>query len=209
VLNLCKKDTNGTGGEEQLLDPSPFGRTPTDWSRDGRFVIFTVINPETARDIWVLPMAGDRKPFAFLHTWADELYGRLSPDGRWLAYLSNEGYTGDVYVRSFSGTPNEQGGKCQISSGGAGFPVWRRDGRELFYVSQQDGTLSAVEIAPGPSFQTGTSKPLFKLPFALDGTFGLYDVSPDGSRFLISTHSYSGPSAPISVVDNWTALLKK
>jgi Tol biopolymer transport system component len=108
VLNLCKKDTNGTGGEEQLLDPSPFGRTPTDWSRDGRFVIFTVINPETARDIWVLPMAGDRKPFAFLHTWADELYGRLSPDGRWLAYLSNEGYTGDVYVRSFSGTPNEQ-----------------------------------------------------------------------------------------------------
>ncbi len=209
VLNLFQKDTNGTGGDQALLDQSAFGRVATDWSSDGRYLIFTETDPKTSNDIWALPLGGDRKPFPILQTRFNERWGRLSPDGRWLAYASDEGSRLDVYARSFTGAPSGSGSMWQVSTNGGGAPVWRRDGRELFYVSL-DRTLMSVEIIPGAAFRAGASKPLFKVRIEPNQGFGSsYDVSPDGRRFLVATQSVAADSGSITVVENWAALLKK
>jgi serine/threonine protein kinase/Tol biopolymer transport system component len=129
-LNLYQKAASGAG-EETLLLKSDYPEVPTDWSRDGRFIIYYQINPKTKSDVWVLPMTGSDKgkPFRELGTESNERWATLSPDGRWLAYASDVSGRHEVYVQSFPGG----GGKRQISNIGGNYPCWRRDGRELFY----------------------------------------------------------------------------
>jgi Tol biopolymer transport system component len=160
--NLYQKPANGVKDEEVLLKSSE-DKEATSWSRDGRFLVYTVVHPKTKADIWVLPLDGDRKPVPFLITEFNERQARFSPDGHWVAYTSDESGQDEVYVRSFSmnsaGTAVEAGGKWPISSGFGRQPHWRRDGRELYYQSR-GGRILPVEIATNPAFRAGNPQPL-------------------------------------------------
>jgi Tol biopolymer transport system component len=205
--NLYQKLSSGEKDEEALLKSSE-AKYATSWSRDGRFLLYTVVSPRTKHDIWVLPLQGDQKPVPFLITPFDESQARFSPDGHWVAYSSYESGQSEVYVRSFSldhaGTPVDAGGKWQISNGGM-YPAWRRDGRELYYRSR-DGGLMAVEIATTPTFQAGPPQPLGTLLRGLWRDIP-WDPTADGRRFLAPA-AKSG-SEPYTVVLNWQATLKK
>ena len=120
---------------------TPEGKMAVDWSRDGRFLMFTVDSPKTGSDLWVMPMTGDRKPFPILQPGFAESMGQFSPNGHWISYTSNESGRPEIYVRSFP----EPGGKLHVSSAGGTASRWSPDGRELFYV-EMDGRLVAVPI---------------------------------------------------------------
>jgi len=165
--DLYQKPASSAKDAEAMLKSSEV-KHATNWSRDGRFLLYTVVRPGANADIWVLPMVGDRKPVSFLATEFAERQAHFSPDGHWVAYASDAaGPRGhpEIYVRSFSmepaGTVVKAGGQWQISSGGGFEPRWRGDGRELYYRSYPDGRVMAVEIAGGPSFRAGkpTSRP--------------------------------------------------
>jgi Tol biopolymer transport system component len=156
AYDLYQKPASGAGKDEPLLK-STTAKWPDDWSLDGKFILYENVDPKTKYDLWVLPMFGDRKPLACLQTEFNETHARFSPDGRWVAYVSDESGRAEVYVQSFPAT----GGKWQISSGGGDEPLWRRDGKELFYVAA-DGKLMAAEVNQSAStFQAGVPKPLF------------------------------------------------
>src|SRR5260370_27216602 len=134
-------------------------KSSQDWSADGRFLLYHVIDPKTKFDLWLLPLFGDQKPFPFLQTEFNERDGRFSPDGRWIAYASDESSTWQVYVHSFPAS----GGKWLVSTNGGYFPAWRRDGKELFYVSA-DKKMMAVEVkGEGATFERGVPKVLFDM----------------------------------------------
>jgi serine/threonine protein kinase len=203
--NLYIKTSSGAANEE-LLYKSPDPKTPNDWSRDGRFLLYTAGSAKTGNDLWYLPMTGDRTPKPFVQTSAQEGIGQFSPDGRFVAYVSNESGQNEIYVRSFP----DGSGKWQISKGGGVDPRWRRDGKEITYLS---GTrMMSAEVNTSPSFQPGTPKLLFEAPFVQAGNNGrnnAYDISPDGKRFLATMPVGQSLSAPITVVLNWQAGLKK
>ena len=192
---IVQKAANNTGGEEVVDVPA---RQPVDASRDGRF-LFTVT--PRANDIWVLPLFGDRKAFPYLQTEFQETQPRLSPDGRWLAYQSNESKRNEIYVISFP-QPTE---KWQISTDGGQAPVWSRDGRELYYYAG-NGKIMAVDIKPGTRFQFGVPKALFEARTQSNNVH--IDVSKDG-RFLLPALVEPESSTPMTVVLNWPALLTK
>jgi Tol biopolymer transport system component len=206
VTNLFKKAASGAG-EETPLWKSDFAKFPTDWSRDGRFIIYSQTEPRTKQDVWFLPAtgSGEKKPFPVVQTEAYEIAGTLSPDGRWLAYASDVSGRLEVYVQSFRGG----GGKRQVSTGGGNHPRWRRDGRELFYYAG-DGKLMAAPVKSGESFDVGAAVSLFEFRA---GTFQPlimpYAVTADGQRFLINTVVVTEPNAPLTVWVNWAAVLKR
>jgi len=206
-LNLYQKAVSGNAKEE-ALDKAPLLKKPVDWSRDGRYIIEEIIGAsKTGFDIWVLPLFGDRKPFPYVQTEFVERWAKLSPNGQWLAYRSNETLRNEVYVQTFP-TP---GGKWQVSTNGGDRPVWSRDGKELFFIAA-DQKLMAVEIKGdtvkgGAKFEAGVPKPLFDTRL-LGNAFTWFDVSKDG-RFLIPTPTELSANAPMTVVVNWTAGLKK
>jgi hypothetical protein len=199
--NLLSKRVREVGDAEHLFGTPSKTLFPQSWSSDGRFLAYVDMDPKTNADIWVLAVAGDRKPIAVLQTTFEETHARISPNSRWMAYSSDESGMSDVYVTRFP----EPGGTTPVSTNGGGFPVWRRDGRELFYQAP-DGTLMAVPVGPpGPDFAPGAPIPLFKPPGVI-GDLGLgthYDVAPDG-RFLVNV-LVERTSAPLSVVLNWRA----
>lgn len=146
-----------------------------------------------------MPLSGDRKPIPFVNTQFSEAPGTFSPDGRWVAYASNESSRNEVYVAPFPGP----GGKRQVSTAGGGFPRWRRDGTEIFYVDPDRKLVAAVVNGRGVSFEVGVVKPLFET--RVTGPRYEYAVTADGQRFLINTESEQAGSTPITVVTNWTA----
>ena len=191
------------------------------WSPDGQLLAFHEVNPNTQRDIWVLRMSDPspgsgqapslgsgqvRKAQPFLRTRFDEAGPRFSPDGRWLAYISNESGRYEIYVQPYPGP----GGKWQISTEGGNEPVWNPNGRELFYRS--GNKMMVVDITTQPGFAAGTPRKLFEglydpAPYPLAN----YDVSRDGQRFLMIKPSESAEAAPtqINVVLNWFEELKQ
>ena len=198
--DVYRRATGGTAQDEPL-DKRPANKRPDDWSRDGKYILEENNgDPKTGNDIWVLPLFGDRKPYPYLHTEFSERYAKLSPNGQWLAYVSDESKSNEVYVQTF---PNP-GGKWQVSTNGGSYPVWSRDGKELFFIGA-DQKLMAVEIKGGAKFEAGLPKPLFDVHINNDGW---YDVSKDG-RFLIPNQIGQATSAPMTVVLNWTAGLKR
>jgi serine/threonine protein kinase/Tol biopolymer transport system component len=215
-LDLYQKASSGADAEEELLADGLL-KSPSDWSSDGRFILFLVEAPSTGADLWVLPLFGDRKPFPFLQTQFNELPGGFSPDGRWIAYVSNESGRSEVYVspfpepgrvRSAAATLETQGGKWQVSTAGGYQPRWRRDGKEIFYLGPDDKLMSAAVNGAGSAFEVGAVRPLFDT--RAGGPGFLYDVSADGQRFLVNTLVEElSESAPITLVVNWPALLKK
>jgi eukaryotic-like serine/threonine-protein kinase len=214
VINLYLKPASGAKEEELLLKSSE-SNIPTSWSRDGQFVLYGANDPKTKFDIWALPLEGDRKPIPFLQTEFREFDAHFSPDMRWVAYVSDESGSNEIYVRGFSKTSGKAlpaaSGKWQVSTGGGKAPRWRGDGKELYYLAT-DGKLMAVEVAAGLAFQAGTPSSLFP---AARGTSDLsafpllWDVAKDGSRFLITGPFSEKASTPLTVVLNWEAGLKK
>ncbi len=205
--NLYLKSASGAGNE-QLLLTSTGDKSATSSSRDGRFLLYTEENPETKSDLWLLPLNGDRKPIPFLRTEFNERSGQFSPDGHWIAYISDESGRDEIYVREFSSGSAQRSwdaaGKWLISRGGGTDPRWRGDSKELFYVAS-DGKLMSVDISAKPVFEAGAPRPLFQLP---PGFIGL-EVTADGRRFLIGVPVARSASVPFTVVLNWQTTLKK
>jgi serine/threonine protein kinase len=208
--NLYMKDTNGVGQDDPLLESGP-DRFPSDWSRDGKYLLYDESGSKTKSDLWVLPDPNGspraRKPVPFLQTPFNESQGQFSPDSHWVAYTSDESGRDEVYVRSFpSGA-----GKWKISIAGGQFPRWRHDGRELFYLSPERKLMVApvkaasslqpvLEVAaPQSLFQTGIPSTL-NFPYA---------VAADGKRFLMNIDVGDTVETPLTVVVNWLAAVNK
>ncbi|HEY3204694.1 MAG TPA: protein kinase [Thermoanaerobaculia bacterium] len=203
--DFYEKSSTGAG-EEKPVFRSDQDKFLTDWSQDGRFLAYHTPGPKTGWDVWVLPLSGDRKPIPFVQTEFTEAQGQFSPDGKWLAYASDESGIFEVYVRSFPAP----GGKWQVSTSGGTQPQWRRDGRELFYLSE-DGGLMAVEVKADSTFEASAPRPLFHARFPTAAApFGrTYSVRSDGQRFLVTRLMEEDRAIPITVVLNWTSELKK
>jgi eukaryotic-like serine/threonine-protein kinase len=192
---IVQKAANNMGAEEVVEGATG---QPMDASRDGRF-LFTVT--PRANDIWVLPLSGDRKPIPYVRTEFQETWPRLSPDGRWLAYQSNESKGNEIYVVSFP----QATGKWQVSTDGGQAPVWSRDGRELYYHGVNGGIV-AVDIKPGMPFQSGVPRALFEARIQSNSLS--IDVSKEG-RFLLPALVEQEASTPMTVVLNWPTLLSR
>jgi eukaryotic-like serine/threonine-protein kinase len=204
IYNLYWKLSSGTGADELLLEPDQT-KGPTDWSSDGRFLLFRSLDPQTGYDLWVLPVSGNKKPFAFVKTPFEEHDGQFSPDGKWIAYRSNESGRFEIYVQPFPGP----GGKFRISANGGAQPRWNRNGKEIFYVSLDSKMMAApVRLSPdGQSLEPGTPAALFPVRIAGGPLPGLakqqYAVSSDGQRFLVNLAVDEGAPTPITLILNW------
>jgi dipeptidyl aminopeptidase/acylaminoacyl peptidase len=205
--DLYQRAASGAG-EDELLVRSGDDKVATDWSADGRFIVYesgsggggTLVNP----DLWLLPLAGDRNPTPLLRTEFSERGGTLSPDQKWLAYSSDETGRPEVYVQPFP----VSGAKWQVSTNGGSEPRWRGDGRELFFLSP-DNRLMAVEVGTGMSLTAGVPRPLFAVS-VLNVEFRThYAVSRDGQRFLVNTMTEEATPRPIVVVVNWPAVARR
>ena len=203
VYDLYRKSVF-EGGNGEVLLRSKENKYASSWSSDGRYLFYTAIHPQTKSDIWVLPLAGARIPVPFLVTQASEGEARLSPDGRWVAYQSDETGHNEIYLRSVrfnsEGTAVEAGPSVPVSTGAGTNPRWRGDSRELVYRGG-DGLLVSVEISVGPTVRVGESKRL-EIP-AGDS----WDYTPDGKQVLVVGNP-NGPQT-YNLILNWQAALKK
>jgi dipeptidyl aminopeptidase/acylaminoacyl peptidase len=199
---VCPPNQRRGDDEEEVLFESAETKVLCDWSPDGRFLIYYVPDPRTGTDLWVLPLDGSRTPVAFLKTESNELWGQFSPDGRWIAFQSNETGRFEVYLRPFPG----RGGQILVSTSGGVYPRWSRDGKELYYLAP-DARMMAVSVRTTPATaEVAVPTALFQ---TRKGGGGLnvasrghqYDVAPDG-RFLINVETASSAS-PITLLVNW------
>jgi Tol biopolymer transport system component len=204
---LTVKNANGSGEAETLLPGANF---PSAWSPDGRFVIFMRRGVKTRMDMWALPTFGDKKEYLLLNSPFNEQCPELSPDGRWLAYTSDETGNYEIYVQSFSVDGKLGADKKRVSTAGGTYPVWKRDGSELFFVQLDGQMMSSPVKTGGKEFEFAAPKPLFKTRMlALLNNSHEYDVSADGQRFLIGTLVGDTKAQPPTVILNWTAELKR
>jgi serine/threonine protein kinase/Tol biopolymer transport system component len=200
-LDLYVTTSSGAGAEE-LLFKSDVAKTATSWSRDGRFLLFNSLNPETGSDIFVLPLEGDRQPVPIVQSTFAESGARFSADAKWIVYTSDMSGRSEIYVRPFdpAAPASAPGGPTIVSRDGGRLPTWRRDGREVIFESL-GGTLMSVDIVlDAAQIRPGVPKPLFTLP---PGVF--WDVTDDGQRFLVTMPTIESGLTPITVMLNWTA----
>jgi serine/threonine-protein kinase len=204
-VNIFWQLADGSGGLERLTASDNLN-VPGSFSPDGKLLAYMEVNPTTADDIWVLRLS-DRKAQPFLRTEFNEAAPAFSPDGRWLAYISDEAGRFEVYVQPFPGP----GGKYQISTEGGTEPVWNPKGKELFYRSGDK--MMAVDVATQPSFSVGKPRMLFQGPYvATTLTLPLYDVYPDGQRFVMMKPGEATAASSLTqivVVQNWFEELKR
>jgi Tol biopolymer transport system component len=205
ATTIYQKLASGSGAEEKLLEAK--GRLQLgDWSQDGQFLTYYIVNEQMAADIWILPLAGDRNPFPFLSTPASERATRFSPDGKWIAYASDESRTTQagatqVYVQPFA--PGRTiPGKWQISVNGGSAPRWRRDGKELFYFEGRKLMTVNITTSDG-TFQAGIPRALFETPPRNERSEG-FEPSANGQRFLLPIGLQEEAAVPITVMLNWT-----
>jgi len=213
MAEFYRKSASGGGKDEpvllekvqrQLLPESNVSE-PTDWSPDGRHLLYSTSTSNV--QLWLLPLsiAGDaNKPFRLIDSPADVMHGNFSPDAHLIAYCSNESGRWEVYVQTFPLSDR----KWQVSTDGGYQPRWRADGREIYYLTK-DRKLMAVPVNAGLSF--GVPKPLFQtqVPSGINSLNMHYVPSRDGRRFLVNTQIGEPAPNPITVVLNWTAALKK
>jgi len=204
ISDIYQSAVDGDGRNEILLQ-SKFSKIPMSWSADGRFFMYLTFTPETKADLWVVPMEQGKAgtPFPFAASAAAESNAHFSPDGRWVVYVSDETGTPEIYVRSF-GPPGASGGtKIRLSTAGGTHPRWPGNGKELFY-SAPNGDLMAVAVSGAAALRAETPRMLF--PMASNS---VWDVAPDGKRFLVGVPVEQNAQVPFTVVMNWMAGLKK
>jgi eukaryotic-like serine/threonine-protein kinase len=200
-VDLFEKAASG-GGEEHLLLQSDTGKFATSWARNGEFILFDNWVPQSKAGIWTLPLANpyDAKP-VLQSTAFNQFQGQISPDGRFVAYVSDESGRFEVYVQRYPPASD----KWQISSNGGLQPLWRADGNELFFVTAEQKLMS-VEVKTGSSFKSSVPRELFQTPLQLAGGYN-YAVSPDGERFLMNSSLETSEGSPMTIVLNWNAKL--
>lgn len=203
-VSILRKPADSSAAA-QPFTPAEYPQFPTSWSPDGSAIVLTEISPTAAGDIFLLSVKSERQPESLLATPNDEYNGMLSPDGRWLAYVSYESGQEAVYVRSFRGP----GGRTQVSGGVGSEPLWAPNGRELFYRSGNG--LMAVDVVSGPTFRAGKPKVVFRGNFD-HGPEGMnnYDITPDGQRFvMIKEAAPPAASGQLVIVLHWFEELKR
>jgi serine/threonine protein kinase/Tol biopolymer transport system component len=197
AYDIYVKSSSGVSQEEVLVK-SEYPKSATDWSHDGRFLLYNETAPQTSNDIWVLPMTGERKPQLVVQSQFNELQGKFSPDGQWIAYVSNESGRAEIYVQGFP----KAASRTQISTAGGARPHWRQDGKELLFTAPSSEMMAVdIGVVAGGGLKAGIPH---KLP-GINATAGNWDVTPDGQRFLINTRGQQAASAvtPITVIVNW------
>jgi Tol biopolymer transport system component len=196
------------GASEEVLLQAPYENWPDDWSSDGRFLSFGTLPAGGKRNfqLWALSMTGERRASAFATEATVQENSRFSPDARWIAYASDESGRFEIYIRPFPGP----GGQWQVSTAGGSHPRWRRDGREIFYLSS-DNRIMAVPLSLGAaSLQAGSPVPLFPVRLQkVSPEDSIYEVSADGQRFLVNSVSGEEPARTLTLLTDWTALLKE
>jgi dipeptidyl aminopeptidase/acylaminoacyl peptidase len=198
---LYEKAASGAG-DDRLLLQSNAGKFATSWSRDGQFILFENWAPQAKAGIWLMEVsASNRVRPVFQTNSFNQFQGQFSPDGHFIAYASDESGRAEVYVQRFPPSTD----KWQISSGGGLQPLWRNDGKEIFFITEE-GKLTAAEIRSGSGFETGIPKELFQTGFRTGfGSVYGYVVSKDGQRFLLTNPAQVENSSPLTIVLNWTA----
>jgi len=189
---------NGRGNEQPLFE-GPVQEYPEDFSRDGRYLAYTSTSQWPNYDIWLLPLRGNRQPVPWLRSQSSETNPHFSPDGRWIAYQSDESGAPEIYAAR----TDAAGDKQRLSPAGGKLPRWRADGRELYYIGP-GGLLMAIPVSPGARFIAGDPVPLFQVEDLED-----FDVTADGSRFLVAAPAERSPDSRIRVIVNWMSLLKR
>jgi eukaryotic-like serine/threonine-protein kinase len=213
AYQLAQQPSDSTGSEQIILD-SEMSKYATSWSADGRFLAYNTTTQGSAlTELWVLPLFGERKPYRFLQGGFNVGQGQFSPDGRWMAYSSDESGKPEVYVTRFPGA----GTKWQISQAGGTSPRWRRDGKELFYLAPDADLMLAEVDGSGTIFQVGAVRRLFHV-LLKTGASRLdlnptneqigYDAAPDGKWFVANAPTLGSPP-PITLITNWTPELGK
>ncbi|HEY4362904.1 MAG TPA: protein kinase [Bryobacteraceae bacterium] len=209
---IYEKASSGAGEERQLLKTPGETLIPASWSRDGSFLLYVVSDQKSHSNIWLLPIespgAGERKPVLLLATGFNSSWPQFSPDGRWIAYNSNESGRAEVYVRPFDAARPALGeGKWQVSKDGGQLSRWRADGKQIVFRASSGAPMVADVNAAGAAFQAGAPRQLVPLP---PGANGDWDVTPDFKRFLfaIAPSAQSPGDEPITVILNWKASLK-
>ena len=198
---MFEKDVTGTGTERVLLKENVSG--PDQVSADGKWILYFAVTPGGNQDVYVLPTTGDPKPQVVVQTPFPDVEPQFSPDVRWLAYASNENGRNEIYVQAFPST----GRRWQVSNTGGRQPLWRADGKELFFVSDERKFYAVDVSARSGSFEFGTPTFLFDMPANVWNSRNSYVPSRDGQRFLVNT-LLEVDDAPINVVHNWRAALK-
>jgi Tol biopolymer transport system component len=225
-LDLFVRPADGSVDEQPLLATTG-DKAAQDWSSDGRFLLYATQDPKTRADLWALPITGSGRgsldssrvevgqPIPVAQTEFEESQGQFSPDVKWVAYTSNETGRSEVYVRAFPGPA----GKRQVSTGGGVYPRWGRSGQELFYLTLDNRLLTVpIRIAPdGSTLTPGAAVELFQTHLATPGgntallgfsSRAEYAVAPDG-RFLMNVNLEDAAASPITLVLNWTAVLRR
>jgi Tol biopolymer transport system component len=206
IYDIYQVDVSGTGHAEPLLQSDAVWKLPLAWSPDDRYVVFTQQVEGSLYDLWLLPMHGERTPVLYLQTDFDEDYGTVSPDGRWLAYASNETGTPEIYVRSFP----DPGEKYRVSTSGGVIAQWSRNGRELLFFSLSKyyfgvGPIYITDVETTPTFRAGTPRLLFTPRPDISGLVATADLS----RFLATVPAEGSAPANITVTLNWQAALER
>jgi serine/threonine protein kinase/Tol biopolymer transport system component len=207
VRKILQRLVSGIGTEDVLLESPTTGVTPTDWTKDDR-IIYARVSTAGTPDVWVLPLSGDRKPVVYLATASSESEAVLSPNGKWMAYQSNENGPTDIYVQSVPAG----GGKFQISQNGGTRPQWRRDGKEIFFLTPENKMMSRA-ILDSETFRASPPTELF---FVRVGGIILgtgpgrqYAVSGDGQRFIVNTLEQQTSTPPLTVILDWLAAARR
>ena len=204
IGSLFEQPINGEQ-EARLLLESPQHKMPTSVSRDGRFLLFTSENGSTRGDVWVLPLTGERTPYPLIRRAFDQEQAQFSPDGRWVAYVSNESGRQEVLLRRFEPAahdPESAGESVTVSKSGGTAPRWRADGKELFFITPEDAVVS-VSVSARSGLEVGSPTTLFNAP----GIAADWGVSADGGRFLVMTPERSGASTSLSLIFDWQGML--
>lgn len=204
IINLYQKSATASSTPE-LVVASADPKYPDDWSADGKFILYESSSQKTKFDLWYVPMVGEHKPLPFLQTQFNETHGRFSPDGKWIAFSSDESGRSEIYLRRFP----PSGDNWQISTEGGDQVQWRKDGKELIYLSA-DKKLMTVPFTSGDSPKLGVPHALFSTlvyPNSLVDNRNQYVTSADGNRFLFIEKVDPTNTAPIEMILNWPAAL--
>jgi Tol biopolymer transport system component len=212
LIEFYQKSAFGGGNEEAVLPleaqlaagTQSVNLVPTDWSPDGRNIVYSVSEVASGYALWLFPLAANAKPLRLLGSSSDNLHANFSPNGRLVAYSSNESGRFQVYVQTFPLSER----KWPVSTNGGYEPRWRGDGGEIYYLSE-DRKLMAVSVSAGPKF--GVPKALFqtRVPEGVEAFRTHYVTTRDGRRFLVNTQTGDPAPNPITVVLNWTAEVKR
>ncbi len=202
-FRLLKKLASGAGEADVLLE-SPVRVYPTSWSPDGRVILYTAVDNASKRDIWVLPLDGDRKPTVFFRSPLEDRDAFFSPNGKYVVYTSEESGNNDIYVQTFPASAN----KWPVSTNGGFSPRWNQISREIIYV-QIDGKMMSVPVKADSTFEAGVPQPLFDVTMARSPRGDDYVVANDGQRLMFVSRGTDGSLPPINVILNWSAGLSK